>query len=144
MDHAASKVGPNSIIFHKYLPYLAYQANYQRLLATYGYLHTAGLYTCTSKLKWILWAYHHWELLIKMLSKSGRNLSNITSQNLGLQICNNQSMVKKSLTHRIVNLKTTSPSHRKRREMGRLKKDIRKWCDFHKIPWKNTDECLSK
>jgi hypothetical protein len=26
----------------------------------------------------------------------------------------------------------------------KTKKDTRKWCDFHKIPWHNTDECLSK
>ena len=24
---------------------------------------------------------------------------------------------------------------------GKTKKDIEKWCDFHKIPWHNTDEC---
>jgi hypothetical protein len=27
---------------------------------------------------------------------------------------------------------------------GKMKKDTRKWCDFHKIPWHNTDEFLSK
>jgi hypothetical protein len=27
---------------------------------------------------------------------------------------------------------------------GKTKKDIGKWCDFHKIPWHNTDECHSK
>jgi hypothetical protein len=25
-----------------------------------------------------------------------------------------------------------------------MKKDNIKWCDFHKIPWKNNDECHSK
>jgi hypothetical protein len=26
----------------------------------------------------------------------------------------------------------------------KMNKDIGKWCDFHKIPWHNTDECRSK
>jgi hypothetical protein len=26
----------------------------------------------------------------------------------------------------------------------KTKKDTEKWCDFHKIPWHNTDECHSK
>jgi hypothetical protein len=26
----------------------------------------------------------------------------------------------------------------------KTKKDTEKWCDFHKIPWHNTDECRSK
>ena len=26
----------------------------------------------------------------------------------------------------------------------KTKKDTKKWCDFHKIPWHNTDECHSK
>jgi hypothetical protein len=27
---------------------------------------------------------------------------------------------------------------------GNMKNDTRKWCDFHKIPWHNTDECRLK
>jgi hypothetical protein len=25
-----------------------------------------------------------------------------------------------------------------------MKKDIGKWCEYHKIPWHNTEECCSK
>jgi hypothetical protein len=100
-----------------------------------------GLYTDTSKLKWIFWTSHHSVLLIDMLLKSRRNLSTRTSGSSGLQIHNNQSMVKMALTN---NLQKTSPSHRKRRVTGKMKKDTGKWCDFHKIPWHNTDECHSK
>jgi hypothetical protein len=27
---------------------------------------------------------------------------------------------------------------------GKFKKDTGKWCEFHKVPWHNTDECFSK
>jgi hypothetical protein len=45
-----------------------------------------GLYTDTSKLKWIFWTSHHLVLLIDMLLKSRRNLSTRKNESLGLQI----------------------------------------------------------
>jgi hypothetical protein len=71
-----------------------------------------GLYTDTSRLKWIFWTSHHLVLLIDILLKLSRNLSTRTNGNSGLQICNNQSMTKMALTN---SLPKTSPRHRKRR-----------------------------
>jgi hypothetical protein len=36
----------------------------------------------------------------------------------------------------------SKPQHKKGNE--KLKKDMGKWCEYHKIPWHNTEECLSK
>ena len=36
-----------------------------------------------------------------------------------------------------------SPPQEKK-ENGKTKKEIEKWCEFHKIPWHKTDECHSK
>jgi hypothetical protein len=36
----------------------------------------------------------------------------------------------------------SKPQEKKGHE--KMKKDTEKWCDFHKIPWHNTDECRSK
>jgi hypothetical protein len=78
-----------------------------------------GLYTNTSKLKWIFCTSHHSLLLIDMLLKSSRNLSTRTNRSLGLQIRNNQSMTKMTLTN---NLLKTSPNHKKRRVTGRQRR----------------------
>jgi hypothetical protein len=78
-----------------------------------------GLYTDTSKLKWIFWTSHHLVLPIDMLLKSSRNLSTRINGSSGMQIHNNQSMTKTTLTN---SLPKTSPSHRKRRVMGRQRR----------------------
>jgi hypothetical protein len=78
-----------------------------------------GLYTDTSRLKWIFWTSHHSVLLIDMLLKSSRNLSTRTNGSSGLQIHNNQSMTKTTLTN---SLPKTSPRHRKRRVTGRQRR----------------------
>jgi hypothetical protein len=80
-----------------------------------------GLYTDTSKLKWIFWTSHHSVLLIDMLLKSSRNLSTRTNGSSGLQIRNNQSMIKMTLTN---SLPKTSPSHRKRRVTERRRRTL--------------------
>jgi hypothetical protein len=78
-----------------------------------------GLYTDTSRLKWIFWTSHHFVLLIDMLLKLSRNLSTKTNGNSSLQIRNNQSMTKMALTN---SLPKTSPRHRKRRVTGRQRR----------------------
>jgi hypothetical protein len=78
-----------------------------------------GIYTDTSKLKWIFWTSHHSVLPIDMMLKLSINLSNKTNRSLGMQIRNNQSMAKTFVTN---SLPKTNPSHRKIRVMGRQKR----------------------
>jgi hypothetical protein len=78
-----------------------------------------GLYTDTSKLKWIFWTSHHSVLLIDMLLKLSRNLSTRTNGNSGLQIHNNQSMTKTSLTSSLLK---TSPRYKKIRVTRRQRR----------------------
>jgi hypothetical protein len=40
-------------------------------------------------------------------------------------------------------LDNQSKTHDKKGK-GKMKNETRKWCDFHKIPWHNIDECCSK
>jgi hypothetical protein len=78
-----------------------------------------GLYTDTSKLKWIFWTSHHSVFPIDMLLKSRKNLSTGTNGSSALQIHNNQGMKKKTLTN---SLSKTNPSHRKIRVTERQRR----------------------
>ena len=60
-------------------------------------------------------------MLIDILLKLIRNLSTRTNGSLGLQIHNNQSMIKKTLTN---SLPKSSPSHRKRRVIERRRRTL--------------------
>jgi hypothetical protein len=90
-----------------------------------------GVYIDTSRLKWIFWTSHHPVLLIDMLLKSSRNLSTRTNGSSGLQIYNNQSMKKTSLTNI---LPKTSPRHRKRRVTGRQRRTLENGVSSTKAP----------
>jgi hypothetical protein len=84
-----------------------------------------------------------------MLSRSSINLSR-RGESLDLQTPHSQSREKAAPTHKtrdrenMVSLRTTSPSHNPRRVMRSQRKDTGKWCEYHKIPWHNTEECHSK
>jgi hypothetical protein len=92
-----------------------------------------GLYTDTSKLKWSFWTSHHSVLPIDMLLKSSKNLSTRTNGSSGLQIQNNQSMKKISLTNSLLK---TSPSHKKRSVMERQRRTLGNCAISTKAPGK--------
>jgi hypothetical protein len=50
-------------------------------------------------------------------------------------------MIKTSLTSSLSE-NQSKPQEKKGHE--KTKKDTGKWCNFHKIPWHNIDECCSK
>jgi hypothetical protein len=82
-----------------------------------------GLCTGTSKPKLSFWTSRHWKPLIDVLSKLSRNSSKKTSGSSGLQIDNNQSMVRVALTpspkdrERMANPRITKLNHQQRRVM---------------------------
>jgi hypothetical protein len=82
------------------------------------------VYIDTSRHKWCFWTSHPWAWPIDMLSKSSRSL-NKRRGSLGLRTPHNRSRERATPTHRkkdienIGNLRTTSPSCKQRRTMGR-------------------------
>jgi hypothetical protein len=100
-----------------------------------------GLYTDTSKLKWILWTSHHSVLAyrydVKIEKKfKHQNKREFGSANMQQPKYDKDGPNKQSLENQ------SKPQEKKGH--GKTKKDTRKWCDFHKIPWHNIDECRSK
>jgi hypothetical protein len=77
-----------------------------------------------------------------MLSKSNKNLRRRISESLDLQIHHNKSMEKVTLTcrekerERITNLNKTSPSLKKRREIGRQRRTLESGVTSTKFPSK--------
>jgi hypothetical protein len=85
-----------------------------------------------------------------MQSKLSRNSSSRVSGSSGLKIHHNKIMEKETLTHRMKDIsKEGQPQEiqsktQEKKGNKKSKKDTGKWCEFHKIPWHNTDECHSK
>jgi hypothetical protein len=100
-----------------------------------------GLYTDTSKLKWIFWTSHHsvlaYRYVVKIEQKfKHQNKREFRSANPQQPKYDKDDPNKQSPKNQ------SKPQEKKGH--GKTKKDTGKWCDFHKIPWHNTDECHSK
>jgi hypothetical protein len=86
---------------------------------------------------------------LDIMSISNKNLSR-RGESLDLQTPHSRIKAKESPTHKkrdkanMVTLKRTIPRQKPKKGDEKLKKDTGKWCEYHKIPWNNTEDCRSK
>jgi hypothetical protein len=140
MDHTTARERPSSFGIHQYLhtfhTKMGIKDSERHLVLKYRgvlhkYIQTEMDFLDISSLS----------VAYRYVVKIEKKFKHQNRQEFSLQICNNQSMTKMSLTN---SLPKTSPSHRKRRVTGRQRRTQKMVRFFHKIPWHNTDECRSK
>ena len=135
MDHTAARKRPSSARFQKYLPYPTHQAGYQIFRGIYC---SSIMVICidTPRLKWNFWTSHPSTRPADMSSKSSRS-SNKRHDNLGLRTPQSKSQERVAPTHRIKDrtkmdsIRTTSPSRKQRRTLGRQRKILRSGATSH-------------
>jgi hypothetical protein len=103
----------------------------------------------TSRLKWNFWTSHPLARPTDMPSKLSRSsnkrhrqfgLGNPSQQNLGKGGPNPQNKGQRKDGQ----YQDNQSKLQAKKDTGKTKKDTGKWCNFHKIPWHNIDDCRSK
>jgi hypothetical protein len=139
MLNLAYEKSTNSPIFS-----IPYAPNWvSKILSIIWCSNTANSCIDTFKQKWSSWKLPHWAQLIDTLDPYLRR----NDKSLDLQTPHSRSRAKAPLTHTARDQFDMEDNPSKlQHKMGneKTKKDMGKWCKYHKIPWHNTDECRSK
>ena len=143
MDHSASRKGPDGVGVHQQISYSVDKAEYQRLRAApilkyrsglHRYIRTEmdflGISSLGSAYRYAVKIEEKFQQKNKQDSGPANPPQKQGKGNPGLQ-------------NTIKENDNQSPPQEKKGD-GKTKKDIGKWCEFHKIPWHNNDECRSK
>jgi hypothetical protein len=98
------------------------------------------VYTGTSKQRWISWTSPHWELAYRYavkIEQKFKQQSKWEKHGKGNSNSHNEGQSKEGQPQE------SQSQMQEKKGNKKSKKDIGKWCEFHKIPWHNTDECHS-